>query len=430
MQTNNQNPTVRNSVGVRGGRKYSFFSLRRFLPKVLCVVAAFVIWLYVMQTETPEYESVVTSVTVEMQNASQLRLDSGLAVYSKTTNIVDVKVTGKKSSIDKLKSEDITAFIDLSKIKEPGQHALDVFVELPDGIDKVVPEPATISVYVDENDVISLQVSEKLTNMSLLDSYELGEIGFEYDSITVTGPKNKLAELTEAQVLINMQGKTSSFVADCPVSLIGRSGDVADMSYLSTSVDEMSVNVPIYVNREIKLETSFKHGFLNSGLAEVTISPESIAVKADESVWSKNEAVFEPLVIDEKQILDNTYTMTVVPIATADVIYDKDIQINVTVKLSSSLKTKKFSVADIQVTGAPENLAWEVLDMSEIVTLRGTSDVLSEIKASDISLIVDLSGYEIGTSGVVSKAATVVIDNESATDVCEVGSYSVQLKLN
>ncbi len=426
---NNINPIVRN-LSTRGRAKKSFFSPRRLLPKILCVFAAFVIWLYVMQTETPEYESVITSVTVELQNASQLRLESGLAVYSRTTNIVDVKLTGKKSVIDRLDADDITAFIDLSNIKTPGQHALDVFVELPDGIDKILPEPAAISVYVDENDVISLKVSERLTNLSLDDNYELGEIDFEYDSITVTGPKNKLAELTEAQVLINMQGKTSSFVADCPVSLIGRAGEAADMSYLSTSVDEMSVSVPILMTREVPLETVFKYGLLNSDLAEVSIYPESITVKGDESVITSNSVIFEPLVIDEKQILDNTYTISLLPVTTADVSYDRDTQVEISVKLDPSLKTKKFNVTDIEVTGATDELVWQVLDSSEVVTLRGTSKNLSSIKASDITLVVDLSGYDNETSGIISKTATVVIDDKNAAEIYEIGYCTVQIKLN
>ena len=401
------------------------------VPKILCVVAAFFLWLYVMQTESPEYSETISSVSVDISNSAELQQSSGFSVYGKSGNVVDVKVTGKKSVISRLDKEDIHAYIDVSKIKEAGQHALPVFVELPDGLDLVVPEPKTISVYVDETDTVSLPVNEKLENFELVTPYELGEVRFEYDSITVTGPKKKLSELSAAQVTVNMNNKTSSFTSLCPVDLIDINGKKADMSYLVTSASEINVTVPIYVTKEVPIETIFKHGFLNANNAKVTVSPATLTVKGDESQFSDAKSVFDPYVIDEKLISDSIYNVVYRAQTNANVIIDEEsTEIKISVVLDDSLKTKQFTTTDIQVKGVQPNINYEVLDKEVTVTLRGTADELAEITPADISVILDLSGLDASSKGNIVKAATVKIDSSKDSKVYEVGYYTVQLKIS
>lgn len=431
MNNNDKIGTVRSASrvlndGGKTGRKNN-----NLVPKILCVVAAFFLWLYVMQTESPEYKETISSVTVEITNTAELQQVSGLSVYGKSGNIVDVEVTGKKSAINKLTKDDIHAYIDVSKVKDAGQHALQVFVELPDGLDLVVPSPNTISVYVDETDTVSLPVSEKLESLELVTPYELGEVRFEYDSITVTGPKKKLSELSAAQVTVNMDGKTSSFTSKCPIDLVDANGKKADMSYLITSANEMNVTVPIYVTKEVPVETLFKHGFLSSNNATITVTPSTLTVKGDESQFKDTKSVIDPIVIDEKLISDSIYNVTFRAQTSANVIIDEEsTEIKVSVVLDDSLKTKQLTTTDIQVKGAPPSIDYEVLTKEVAVTLRGTAEELAGISASDVSLILDLSSLDSSSKGNIVKVATVKIDSVGSAKIYEVGSYTVQLKIN
>ena len=267
--------------------------------------------------------------------------------------------------------------------------------------------------------------------MVLTSPYELGTVELEYNSITVTGPKTKVDTLSEAQVSVDMSGKTSSFAVKCPVTLVSDSGDSVDMSYLTLSVSEMNVKVPIYITKEIPVSTVFKYGLLDSKLARVTVSPETITVRGDETLFTDLSTIAKPIEIDEKQITGNVYTMTVHPTFNKDVTVDpSDDEVNITVELDSSLRTKEYTVTDIQVTGAPSGLDYELRDREMTVTLRGTLAQLNAISASDISVIVDLNGYDPSSTGLISKTATVAIDAEDIDGVYEIGEYSVQIRIN
>ncbi|MBR5448127.1 MAG: hypothetical protein IKV40_06855, partial [Clostridia bacterium] len=88
-----------------------------------------------------------------------------------------------------------------------------------------------------------------------------------------------------------------------------------------------------------------------------------------------------------------------------------------------------FTISNIYTTGAPADLAYEVIDKTATVTLRGTAKDLGDIKTSDISLVADLSGFDADSKGTVSIVAAVVIDAELTGTVFEVGSYPVQIRI-
>ena len=422
--------TVRTAVS-DNSTKISRKRSHNLIPKIFCLLAAFVLWLYVMQVESPEYEDVITSVPVRLENTAALQDSEGLSVYSGTGNSINVRVSGKKSIVSKIKAEDIRAYLDLSIIDVAGRHSLDVLIDLPEGVSLVEAEPRKVPVYVDEIDTITLKVTEKLIDFVLESPYELGKIDFEFDTVTVTGPKNRLASITSAQVAINMSGKKSSFVTTGAISLFDRNGVAVDMSYLSLSATEMNVSVPIYQTKEIPVEVGFKHGLLDPSLVRITTAPETVTVRGDASKFTENASVLEKILIDEKLITSTPYTITLQASAISDIVVaPEDSEIKITIEFDSSLKTKLIKVTDIKAKNADSNLEYEILDESIWVTLRGVASELDLIDSEDITAEIDLSDFEQGNSGVFSRDATIIINSENAGSVFEIGTHPVQIKIN
>ena len=178
------------------------------------------------------------------------------------------------------------------------------------------------------------------------------------------------------------------------------------------------------------MTTAFKHGFFGTNSAKISVTPETITVKGDESKLADTSSIIDVIVIDEKAITDQVYTMDVMVKSSSDVmIADTDKEVKVKVEIDPSLKTKQFTISNIETTGAPANLNYEVLDKTATVTLRGVAKDLSEIKTSDISLVADLSGFDADSKGTVSIVTSVVIDAETDGTVFEVGTYPVQIRI-
>ncbi len=396
---------------------------------ILCVLAAFALWMYVMQTESPSYTDTVTGITVQLENTDELTEKTGLSVYSGQGTAVNVAVSGKKSLIARLSEEEITATVDVSRVTSAGRHSLPVSVELPSGLILNGTVPETITVYVDGTVSKSVPVKEKYAHLELPAEYKLGQIQLGFDTVTVEGPAGKVKGVSEAQVVIDMDGKTSSFTAKHPITLLDATGAAVSFDYLKCSATETDVTVPILKTVDIPIPAEFKHGFLNEENARVTLSPSALTVSGDERDVSA-EGLVSPILIDEKALTSNTYSFKITPSISPKVTLESGTgEVTVTVEVDSTYITREFAVSEINVVGASRSIKCEVEDENVVVVLRGTKDEIMKIKDEDLSLSVDMTGYDAGSSGTVTRPATVVIDGD-AVGVWEIGTYTVQVKIS
>jgi hypothetical protein len=98
----------------------------------------------------------------------------------------------------------------------------------------------------------------------------------------------------------------------------------------------------------------------------------------------------------------------------------------VTVELKN-LKESTFRVTNLELANKPDNLKATLGTLSLQVTLRGPSDVMGSITASNIRAVADLSS--LGTStGQFSVPVDIYVDGFS--NVGAIGSYSVLVSIS
>ena len=404
--------------------------LRTVIPAALCLLGALALWMYVMQAESPTYTETVNGIEVKLDGLDVLGEKTGLSVYSGEGVTVDVTVSGKKSLIAKLSPGDVSATVDVSKIKEAGKIQLPVVVDLPAGLTLSGTDPGTVSVYADETVSRSIPIKEKLPNLILPQDYKLGKIEFGFDSVTVEGPAGKVNGINEAQVVIDMTGKTSSFSAIYPITFTDSLGAVVTMDYLKCSPTEVDVSVPVLQTAELKVPYRFRYGLLPEDGVSVTLTPSVLTVTGDEKDIASDSAI-TPITIDEKTITTNNYSFTVTPEISSKLSLDSENgEVTVNVEISPSIITKELVVDKITVTGADSSVKCEVIDKSVNVTLRGTKEQLASVTDGNVYLTVDMTGYDAGSTGTVVRPAAVVVESEEADGVFEVGTYSVQVKIS
>lgn len=97
------------------------------LPKIVALLLAIIVWLFVMEVNPPDVRATYEDIPVLILNAS------GYTVVPKNEEdlTVDVVVTGKKNRIHSLNEQDITLVIDAGKITESGEYQLEVQCAVP-----------------------------------------------------------------------------------------------------------------------------------------------------------------------------------------------------------------------------------------------------------------------------------------------------------
>lgn len=397
-----------------------------WVAMIVCFIGAFVIWFYVMQVDSPEYEGVISGVTIDIINTDTLEDSQNLSIYSGYGNLIEVKLIGKKSDISKLTPEDITAYVDASGITSAGKHSLDIHVSVPSGIKLGGTSLNAISVYADEKDVKTVSVKVKLSSITVAKPLELGIPTPEYDAVTLTGPKSALDEISHAQVSLSLGSIQSSVTVIGEITLINKNGDEVNNPYIKSSRTEIKATVPVYTTKTVPLAVELVYGYLTDVNSEISISPTEVTLRGDPIALDKiNELVVST--INEKKLSGDVTKTVSIALPDGISISGGADTASITIKLKDT-SSRTMTVTDIDAEDA--TVPYKIIDSSVKITLRGSAADLAKLKKSDISVKVDLSEFTSDMSGIFTASATVIIDATTEHPVYEIGEYTVQVAIN
>lgn len=399
------------------------------IAKILCVIAAFCLWIYVMQVESPEYEQTFTHIVVELVNTDELVSEKGLAIYNGYGTMIDVTLSGKKSVVSRLEEKDIVATADVSGVEEGGsRYDCPITVDVPAGCQLVGMSQTGVSVYFDEAAQISVDLSELRENTNLPENCYTGVIDFSVDKVTVKGPSKVLERIEKAAVRLDLSGVTRTVSITEPIVLLDKNGKEIENPYIEYYPSEISVTIPIYKRVTVPVEVFFRYGYLNAENTSLTVRPSEVEIVGDPAVIDAGDFL-EPIIIDEKtDFVGDTYYHTVSLDFAKDVTCSAD-KVEITAIRDSSMKTRQLTVPgkNIEDTGGKDGVSY-TWDRSPVtVTICGEIEKIAMISPEDISLRLDMSPYSETNTGTIKVRAEVVIDSAYSEGVFETGIYEIDV---
>lgn len=399
------------------------------IVKILCVVAAFCLWIYVMQVESPEYEQTFSHIIVNLTNTDRLVSEKGLAIYNGYGTMIDVTFSGKKSVVSKLQEKDIVATADVSVIDEGGsRYDVRINVDVPAGCKLVGMSQDTISVYFDKAGQTAVDLAEVRENTNLPPNCYTGVVEFPVDKVTVKGPSKVLESIDRAVVSLDLTGVSGTVSMTEEVLLLDKKGEQIVSPYIEYYPREVAVTVPVYKRATVPVEVYFRYGFLNADNTTLIVNPSTVDVTGDPAVIDAGN-LLEPIIIDEKtdftgDIYDQTVRLDFAGgvscgVATADI----------TAVMDESLKTRELTVPgkNIEDTGGKEGVSYTWDHSPVTVTLCGPLEQITQIAPEDIILRLNMSPYSETNTGTIKVRAEVVIDSAYAEGVFETGIYEIDV---
>lgn len=402
--------------------------------KILCVFAAFCLWIYVMTVESPEYEQTFGNVTVELINTDSLVSDSGLMLYSGYGNMVGVTVSGKKSIVSKLSDSDIVVTADVGKITGgSGRYDCKLSVDVPAGCKLISLSQETISVYVDTASTASVKLTEKRDNTNLPDGCYVGAVDYPVDMITVEGPEKIVSRIAEARFNNDMNGITKSVTVTQRVYLVDAYGNKIESPYVKYYPQEVTVDIPVLKSAEVPIEVVFKNGFFNYDNTNTTVTPSTVRVTGEpEKIDAGN--LIERVEIDEANDYLTTgsdelkCTKKVALKAVDGVELDTDTVEIVSVP-SSSIKLRRITVPGQNIidTGGKTGVSYTWDHTPVTVSVIGSLEAVSSLSADDITLRFDMSPYSETNTGTTEVRAEVIIDSDYKDELLAIGYYEISV---
>ena len=394
---------------------------------ILCLVAAFVMWIYVMAVESPEHEQIFSHLPVEL-TGTEVLADNELAVYSGYGTMIDVTLSGKKSVVSRLSERDIVVTADLKNITEGGRYNCKVTVDVPAGCKLAGMSQNTISVYVDQAMTVTVDLTERRENTNLPEGCYTGTVEFPVDKITVTGPRNVLVRVAGALVTLDLADVTRTSTLNAPVTLVNSKGEEMQSPYIDYSPTTVSVTVPVYKSVTVPVRVGFRYGYLNSENTEITVTPATVEATGDPDVIDRGSPL-DSVILDEKTEFENGRLTKTVNLNAAEGVTLSATQAEITAVIDPSIKTREFLIpgSNIFDTGAKEgvNYTWDRTAVP--VVLMGPVDVLAKIEVDDISLVFDMSPYNDSNTGTIRVRAEVGVDSLWRDEVFPIGVYEINV---
>lgn len=402
---------------------------KNILYLLLSIVLAFVLWLYVITVVSPESEETFYDVPVVLKDREMLE-EKELMLILEEDPTVTLKLIGNRTDLVRLNKSNITVMADLSRIYEPGEHALSYDVSYPADVGS-----GAIGLQSKTPDTIRLTVERKIIDKPVdlvvdakgavpSDCIVQEEI-FSSRQVLISGPKSVVDQITQARITVDYTDKEKTFSQTLKPTLCDDQGAPVDAQLVETDVGSVEVTVVVQKIKEVTLKVKVKDG---GGATEMTsdivIEPAKIKVSGTEEDLDGLDSLELGTINLADYSLDTTKEFAIKLPAGV-----KDLGNNETATVS--IKFPDLNIAELTVTkfeaiNVPEGLEEEILAQALTVRIRGPKTQMAQITGDDVKIVVDLKDCQTGT---FNATAMVVITNSAYSTAGALGSYSVTVSL-
>ena len=392
---------------------------------LLSLLIAFGLWVYVITVVTPESESTFYNIPVAFSNEAILN-DNGLMVLSEDQPTVTLKLKGNRSDLNNLKNSDITLLADLSKVDGAGQKRLSYSVAFPGAQSFEIIEQFPQDIVIDVAEWISKDVDVVLTYEGSTPPEYIADtdgVELDYQSITITGPKDTVDQITQAVIYVNLEGQNQTITQSCRYTLCNEAGEPVDAEAVQTSVAEIQMTLRILRVKEVALLLELTYGGgATEKTTEIKIDPLTIKVAGSEKLLESLNSITLGAVNLSELLEDKELTFPInLPEGVENI--SGVTEASVSVKFPG-LKVKTLKVSRILASGSANTrvaLATKVLE----ITVRGSAEQIDAMDEQDVYARVDCSDAELGEG---KFKAQIIIGTEFNT-VGVVGTYYVYATL-
>lgn len=338
---------------------------------------------------------------LNIQNINVLYDEDNYVVEGIPDN-VDITLIGSKADLYVAKQSPTNeVVIDLWGLK-PGTHKVDIqYNQLSNGIKyNINPSVATVVIY--EKVLATKPLSVDLLNQDALDPrYFVEEMNSTTDSVVIKGASYKVEQVATVKALVDVKNLPNfelgeKITVSSTLRAYDKYGNVVDVEISPANTDvelkisSSSKEVPIQVVPSGKV-------IYNKGISNFIINNNektTVTIYGESNALSNIEYI--PVYIDVEGLSEDTQFKVDLEKPNGVKYMDTNSAI-IDVKLSNDISNVELQDIAISQINLGSNYGVTPVDQDSVsVKLKGVSDIVKNITASDIKVYVDLKGLGVG----------------------------------
>lgn len=359
--------------------------------KLISLLSALVLWLYVMTVEDPVETRTFSDIPVTITNMSVLE-ERGLTIYPKEELLADISIRANLSSLRPINRDNIYIYGRLDDPKE-GKNVVYLQANLPERVNKYDIKPNVITLdlekVVNEKRSISVDVEgEPKINIDNIDTNK--------KTVDVSGPRTLVNKVTSIKATLDASDKYKDFSTKLKLVPVDANGD--EVKGVKLDDNFVVATVKFLQEKVVPVKLVFDDSVSNqSNLENYSINPKDITIEG------------------KKEAIDNINGINTKPITASDLKSNNSIDVALDipkdVKIKNNISSIKLNInknitsefliskSDIEIVSKESETGKEV-DLSKIpenikITVS-YSDEIKDLSQKDIQLYIDMADTSQG----------------------------------
>lgn len=369
---------------------------RQVLIKICCVIASFILWLYIFNVENPIRERSIV-VPVQVVNRDVLAQSKLVPIGEEELNI-SLVIRGNASEVYSIKPSDFKLQSDLSAyVMKKGENKIPVEVKKsPDNIRIVNSENLWIKIILEDLKRKTVPIKISLDGKAREGFYAVQPI-LKAKEAEINGPEDVVNTVNNVIAKYNVKDASKDINATLSLEAQDASGNA--IKNIQINPDSIQVTIPIRKIKSVPINVKTEGKLVNGGnVKSIVPTPDKIDISGEESdIANINSLDIEPIDLSKIEGKDTIESKIIVPKG-VNLVNSNGI---VKLKVSADKAAQKEFNIGIQIRNLENNYTAQLSTDKVTISLSGTENVINNLKEENIQCFVDLTSLNEGENAVI-----------------------------
>ncbi len=350
--------------------------------KIISLLSAMVLWMYVMAIVDPEETKLFENVPVTITNKNELD-EKDFVIYPEKDLTTNIYVTGKLSNLKKITKDDIDVYGQINNPME-GNNEIYLKVSSSQRVNYDFKNPVmivTLEKIISEDKSIKVDITgsgkNNVDNVILEDSI---------DKVSVSGPRSLVNEVKSVVGTVKVNGKLDDFSQIIKLKPVDANGKVVE----GVELEKDSANAHITLLTQKTVPITLKLSDNSESGVNYAISQNTVTIKGKKDIVdSINNIETQPVNLSE--ILPGTSKDIYLQVPNGITIETKYI----TIKKNSEenvLSEYTYTAKDVEIRNNTENIDKSKIKIPDSINVSiEYLQSIGSINKEDIKLYIDLN---------------------------------------
>ena len=350
--------------------------------KIISLLSAMVLWMYVMAIVDPEETKLFENIPVTITNKNELN-ERDLVIYPEQDLTTNIYVTGKLSNLKKVTKDDINVYGQINNPLE-GNNEIYLKVSTSQRVNYDFKNPVmivTLEKIISEDKSIKVDITgsgkNNVDNIMLQDNI---------DKVSISGPRSLVNKVKRVVGTVKVSGESNNFSQSIKLEPVDANGKVVE----GVELEKDSVNVIIILLAQKTVPIILKLSDNSESGVNYTMSQNTVTIKGKKDIVdSINNIETQPVKLSE--ILPGTSKDIYLQVPSGITIETKYITINKNSE-ENTLEEYTYTAKDIEIRNNTENIDKSKIKIPNSINVS-IEYLQSEgsINKDDIKLYIDLN---------------------------------------